>query len=121
MRLVRSSVPRARDLNGLPRSVVLIEKALARGRANDARRKLRAVLARKRGSRAGLEFRRIEMATARDAVNVLMVVGLCGRGPRRRHGLALTLRQNRLSLHGCRRFYRSTTLDAKRDLHLARN
>lgn len=75
---VTRSVPRVRRANGLACSVVLVEKRLRDRRAARARREVRPVLApehlrgRRRRLRA-LKLARIEVSTARDAVNVLVV------------------------------------------------
>lgn len=94
-------MPGGGHLHGLIRAVVFFHRLESARHAPHARREVRTVIARDDGRRGrSLEIGLFEVLTARDAVDVLMLVVACGLGTGRRLGLALTLRQLRLSLHG---------------------
>ena len=69
----KASVPGLGDARGLPGAVVLVEPRLGFGDAADTRRKSRPVLAGEsaRRGRAGGQLGGIDVAPARDAVDVL--------------------------------------------------
>src|SRR4051812_10657605 len=94
------SVPGRSGLDRLIRAVVLLHRAHRLRHALDARREVRAVVARDhRRARRSLEVRFVEMLTAGDAVNVLMLVIGRRRRAGRGQGLTFALRELRLSLH----------------------
>jgi len=98
-------VPRAGDAWRLPRAIMLGDASARIDFAGAARGELRAVLARDddRGRRHAFEFLRIQMTPARDAVDVLRLVLVVGRGER----LALAFGESLLPLshRGARAFH----------------